>query len=98
MAYAGVNSTIANPPAAVLEVMGSTGGRGARVWLYKSTHTQLEMSSAGFITDGLNLGAQLGDVMLVLGSTTYVMSAHTVQARSSTGISLSAGLTISSAS
>jgi|SRR3990172_5043664 len=98
MAYAGVNSTIANPPAAMVETVGSTGGRGSRIWLYKSTHAQAEVSSTGFFTDGTNLGMQLGDVVFVMGSTTYIMSAHCVNVRTSTGVGLSFGLIVSSAS
>ena len=98
MAYSGSTAATPNPPNAVVETIGSTGGRGSRIWLYKSTHIQTDVDDAGFITDGLNLGMQLGDIVLVQSSTTYIMSIHTINTRSSTGVTLSAGLLVSSAS
>ena len=79
-------------------MMGSTGGVTQSEWLYNSTHTQAEAAAAGFITDGQALGLNVGDSVLVVGSTTYVQSKHSVRAVTSTGITLSAGLLISSAS
>ena len=97
MAYAGSTAATPNPPARAFEMMGSTGGRGARVWLYKSTHVQADVDDAGFFTDGANLGMQLGDCLLSVTSTTYILSCHTVITRSSTGVTCSAGVIISSA-
>lgn len=105
-----VGSTASNPP--ILLTMGalastgigstvaSTSGRGPmpRVWGYNSTHTQAEVAAAGFITDARKMGMQLGDAVMVVGSTTLVISFHAVQALSSTGATLSAGLLVSSAS
>lgn len=98
MAYAGTTSTSPNAPALIAQTIGSTGGSGPATWMYKSTHTQAESAAAGFITDGQDLGTHLGDVFHVMGSTTYTLSYHTVNAVSSTGITLTSGLLVSSAS
>jgi hypothetical protein len=66
--------------------------------MYRSTHTNVEAAVAGFITDAQALGMSLADSVLVVGSTTFIVSHHSVQALSSTGASLSAGLIVSSAS
>lgn len=105
-----VGSTASNPP--VLLTMGalastgigstvaSTSGRGPmpRLWGYNSTHLQTDLDDAGFVTDARLMGMQLGDCILVIGSTTLTCSFHIVQSLSSTGATLSAGLLVSSAS
>ena len=104
MAYAGTTSTSPNPPALTQSWLagstdaGSTSADAIKQFIYKSTHTQAEVAATGFITDGEDLGMRLGDSVLVIGSTTYVLSHHSVRAVSSTGVDLSAGLLISSAS
>lgn len=98
MAYLGTTSTSPNPPALLTQAMGSTGGATPSQWRYVSTHTQVLAAAAGFITDAEVLGMSLGDSVIVAGSTTYVVSHHTVNALSSTGATLSAGLLVSSAS
>ena len=94
MAYAGTTSTAPNVPSLVFQNISG----GHREWEYTSTHTQAGAAAAGFFTDGEKLGMQLGDTVMVVGSTTYVMSRHTVQSVSSTGVTISSGLLISSAS
>jgi hypothetical protein len=94
MAYTGTTSTAPNVPYLVSQSISGS----QRIWRYKSTHTQALAAATGFFTDGQYVGLQVGDEMLVLGSTTYVVSHHTVQAVSSTGATLSAGLLVSSAS
>lgn len=78
----------------------STGAKGPMTgtWRYVSTHTQSGAAATGFITDARVLGMKLGDSVYVVGSTTLVVSHHCVQALSSTGATLSAGLLVSSAS
>ena len=106
MAYNGTTSTAPNPPVltqawlagSTMGQGGSTASRAMKQFLYKSTHTQVEAAAAGFITDAKSLGAQLGDSFLVIGATTYLISHHCVNTISSTGITLSAGLLVSSAS
>ena len=106
MAYSGstAGSTVANPPALVSSWLAGSTNTGSTLltaynqWMYVSTHTQAEAAAAGFITDAQDLGMGLGDSVLVHGATTYVISHHVVNAVSSTGATLSAGLLVSSAS
>lgn len=106
MAYSGSTSgsTVANPPALTQSWLagstntGAAGSGALKEFMYRSTHTNVEVAAAGFITDAKALGMALGDSVLVYGSTTYILSQHTVQAVSSTGATLSAGLITSSAS
>ena len=106
MAYAGstAGSTVSNPPILTQAALagstnqGSTSARGPQQWMYRSTHTQALVAATGFFTDGRRLGMRLGDSLLVHGATTFVVSFHTVQAVSTTGVTVSAGLLISSAS
>ena len=93
MAYAGTTSTSPNVPWLYSEAI-----IGPSDWKYRSTHSQAEAAAAGFITDAAALRMSLGDSVLVFGSTTYLMSQHIVNALSSTGATLSAGLLVSSAS
>jgi len=106
MAYAGstAGSSASNPPALITSWLagstagGSTGLHAHKEFSYVSTHTQAEVAATGFITDAKSLGMNLGDVVQVRGSTTYLLSYHTVKTVSSTGATLSAGLLVSSAS
>ena len=101
MAYQGTTSTAPNPPILITQGIGvgSTAGSNTQAqWFYRSTHTQALAAAAGFFTDGQVLGLKLGNSMLVMGTTTYVLSHHTVNAVSSTGATISAGLLVSSAS
>ena len=95
MAYQGTTSTAPNLPRLVSQ---GIGGSQNRQWVYISTHTQGGAAAAGFFTDGSKIGLKVGNSMLVIGSTTYTISHHTVNAVSSTGASISAGLIVSSAS
>ena len=94
MAYLGTTSTAPNVPRLVTQGIGKTN----RVWMYKSTHVQTDVSSTGFFRDGYALGMQLGDTVMVQSSTVYTLSMHTVAVRTSTGVGLSLGLLVSSAS
>ena len=78
----------------------STGSKGPtpKQWVYTSSHTQAEAAGTGFFTDGRTLGMAIGDSVLVVGATTLVISNHTVNAVATTGVTLSAGLCVSSAS
>lgn len=104
MAYAGTTSTAPNPPMGFFSAIGSTAGAGGkRLWLYASTHVQNDVSSTGFFTDGFDLGMNLGDPVIVIGSTTTTngqgpVSFHVVSVRTSTGVGCSSGVMVSSAS
>jgi hypothetical protein len=98
MAYAGTTSTAPNPPLLVSQGIGSTGGATPTVWLYSSTHINSGVDGAGFFTDGLGLGMAVGDSVIVQQSTGAGTSHHVVNAVTSTGATVSAGLIVSSAS
>jgi hypothetical protein len=69
-----------------------------RFWGYYSTHTQLEVGTSDFISNGSSLGMLAGDTVLVTESTTFDQSLHTVRVVGATYVSLSVGQLISSAS
>lgn len=104
MAYAGTTSTSPNPPVLVTQgiafsssnVTGTAGiQRGQpRQWIYVSTHISSDIEAVNFFTDGLDLGMQLGDQVVHVGSTTYIMTSHTVVAVGSTTTDLGVGTTI----
>jgi hypothetical protein len=93
-----------NPPWLVTKAIGSTAGAPGRAcWQYASTHVQAVAAATGFFTDGKDLGMTLGDSVYVIGSNTTTgglgpMSIHIVSAVTSTGVGLSSGLLVSSAS
>lgn len=95
MAYQGTTSTAPNVPKLVHQGIGNSQNRH---WVYVSTHTQATAAGAGFFTDGQILGLKVGNSMTVIGSTTYALSYHTVNAVTSTGAGLTSGLLVSSAS
>jgi hypothetical protein len=69
-----------------------------RSWGYFSTHTQAEVGTSDFISNGSSLGMVAGDTVLVTQSTTFKVSLHAVRVVSATYASLSVGQLISSAS
>ena len=94
MAYQGTTSTAPNVPRLVSQSISGAN----KVWMYKSTHLQADLSSTGFFRDGAYLGMSLGDTVLHQGSTTFILTQHTINVLTSTGAGCSAGLIISSAS
>lgn len=104
MAYLSSTTTSPNVPNLISKSIGSTvGARGKAVWGYASTHVQTDVSSTGHFSDGDALGMVLGDMVFVAGSgsTTFgsgPLSIHIVNVVTSTGVGLSAGLMVSSAS
>lgn len=69
-----------------------------RSWGYFSTHTQLEVGTSDFISNGSSLGMVAGDSVLVTQSTTFKVSQHSVTVVAATYASLTTGLLVSSAS
>jgi len=67
---------------------------GLRKWIYVSTHISSDIEEANFFTDGLELGFRLGDRLEHVGSTTYVITSHTVLAVGATTADLGVGTTI----
>ena len=101
MAYLSSTTTSPNVPRMVTQgiaVPQSSGSTVASVnprqWIYASTHISSDIEAANFFTDGLNLGFRLGDQLVHIGSTTYVMTSHTVVAVGSTTTDVGVGTTI----
>lgn len=93
MAYQGTTSTAPNVPALVTQ---GIGGKDAapRMWIYKSTHISSDIEAANFFTDGQALGMNVGDLLFHTGSTTYVITAHSVVAVGATTTDLGVGTTV----
>ena len=101
MAYMSSTSTSPNVPQLVTQgiahaISTSTGVNrgGLRQWVYVSTHISSDIEAVNFFTDGKDLGMKLGDQLVHVGSTTYVMTSHTVVAVGSTTTDLGVGTTI----
>lgn len=69
MAYA-----TTNPPALLVEKIGGSGS----VWLYKSTDDDATVNGASYFTNGVTLGMAVGDIVLVIDTTTPKGSFHFV--------------------
>ena len=61
-AYFSTTSTAPNVPAKVLSTMGSTFGGGWNQWVYRSSHTALQIST-DFFSDGKLLGMTVDDLL-----------------------------------
>ena len=88
MAYAGSTSTSPNPPVRMSQPI-----TGSAMWVYKSTHISSDIQAANFFTDGQALGMTVGDSLLHVGSTTYVITSHAVTVVGSTTTTISVGST-----
>lgn len=62
-----------NPPALLAQTL--TGGS---VWLYKSTDDDGTVNGASYFTNGVTLGMKVGDIVLVIDTTTPKGSFHFV--------------------
>lgn len=82
MAYA-----TTNPPAKLVEDISGS----AAVWIYKSTDDDATVNGAGYITNAGELGMQVGDLVLVIDTTTPKGSFHYVASISSGAATLAFG-------
>jgi hypothetical protein len=103
MAYLSSTTTSPNVPQLVeqgISVAQSSGstvqtfGGAPRTWIYVSTHISSDIEEANFFTDGQELGFRLGDNLVHVGSTTWLMTSHSVVAVGSTTSDLGVGTTI----
>ena len=86
MAYAGTTaaSSLQNPPIQIARGnAGYTNGAspqpvGAGLWFYGTTDTSTAPFTAGYFTDGYQLGMKQGDVMIVSAQTSTVESSNTL--------------------
>jgi hypothetical protein len=63
-----------NPPALISDKIGGNGS----VWLYKSADDDATVNGAGYFTNGVTLGMAVGDIVLVIDTTTPKGSFHFV--------------------
>lgn len=68
------------------------------IWIYSSTDIGTAVDAAGYITNALNLGMKVSDIVLVYASGTKGVTSHVVQTVTSTGADLSDGTSIGSTS
>lgn len=77
----------ANPPSLIAE---SIGGGGA-LWLYKSADDDATVNGAGYVSNAGDLGMSVGDLVLVIDTTTPKGSFHFVSAIASGAATLAFG-------
>lgn len=82
MAYA-----VTNPPALLVE---SVGG-GASIWTYKSADDDSTVNGASYFSNGVALGMKVGDIVLVIDTTTPKGSFHYVASVTSTAATTAFG-------
>lgn len=76
---------------------------GPNIWSYISADATNTVSAAGYITNGQDLGMKQGDLVFVtyissVGSTSIQVASNVVQAVTSTGVTLSAAVSIGATS
>lgn len=75
MAYVASNS-----PSLIAEMIGGAGS----VWLYRSADDDATVNGANYFTNGVALGMKVGDIVLVIDTTTPKGSFHFVASVSAT--------------
>lgn len=83
MAYA-----TTNPP---VFIGGSLTNEKGALWMYKSADVDSDVNAAGYITNAGDLGMKVGDVVLVIDTTTPKVSYHGVASISSGAATLAFG-------
>lgn len=101
MAYMGTTTTAPNVPSLVVQSVFAGGATDPtnnagppRTWVYRSTHISSDIEEANFFVDGKLLGFRTGDVLVHTGSTTYVVTSHTIITVGTTTCDLGVGTTI----
>lgn len=89
MAYQGTTSTSPNFPELVLQTLTGPGQ-----WRYTSTHISSDIEEPDFFADGATLGMKVGDTLMHVGSTAYVITSHAVISVGTSGVTVSTGSTI----
>jgi len=72
-----------NPPVkisgGVLTDFGAGAGTGGNIWFYRSADAIATVKAAGYFTDALQRGLQVGDIVIVFDSATPALSFAFVQ-------------------
>ena len=80
MAYSAQNLALQAPDLA---------GTGGQVWIYKSADTYATVKAANYITDAINQGMRVRDLVVVMDTATPATTIGSVLALSSSGSTLS---------
>lgn len=76
-----------NPPAKLIDTISGS----ANVWIYKSTDDDATVNGASYFSDGVALGMKVGDLVLVIDTTTPKGSFHYVASVSATAATTAFG-------
>jgi len=82
MAYA-----TTNPPSLVAQRIGD----GPAVWIYSSADVDSTVNGASYFSDGIALGMRVGDIVLVVDTTTPKVSYHGVASVTATAATTAFG-------
>ena len=78
---------VSNPPAKIADQIGGAG----TVWLYKSADDDTTVNGASYFTNGVALGMKVGDIVLVIDTTTPKGSFHFVASVSGNAVTTAFG-------
>lgn len=78
-----------NPPALQSQAI-----NGPRKWVYSSADAIATVNTAGYFTDGYELGMRVNDELIVIDTATPTMSVCVVNAAASGAVDISDGLTV----
>jgi hypothetical protein len=76
-----------NPPSLVSQRIGD----GPAVWMYKSADVDSDVNAASYFSNGIALGMAVGDIVLVVDTTTPKVSFHGVASVSATAATTAFG-------
>lgn len=100
MAYMSSTTTAPNVPVMLVQGIAAYGttdpttqSGAPRTWYYRSTHISSDIEAVNFFTDGYYLGMRVNDLLMHVGSTTYIITSHTVLAVGATTTDLGTGST-----
>lgn len=82
MAYA-----TTNPPSLVSQRIGD----GPAIWIYSSADVDSDVNAASYFSDGIALGMRVGDIVLVVDTTTPKVSYHGVASVTTTAATTAFG-------
>lgn len=77
-----------NPPAMISQRVGATGGA---LWYYASTDNLAAVNTAGYFSNGYDLGMRAGDIVFVLDTDDYSGGIAVVNAASATSVDITDG-------
>jgi hypothetical protein len=76
-----------NPPSLIAQRIGD----GPAIWIYKSADVDSDTNAGSYYSDGVTLGMQVGDFVLVYDTTTPKCSFHYVASASGNAVTTAFG-------